>query len=113
MKTVTGSFRCLMFAAVAALALAGCRGEPQETAAPAAADSGGSKKGDFGPPQGEPIDAVLTAPPMVPPPTGRKVPAKVVVTLDVVEKDMAISEGVTYTFWTFGGTVPGSFIRVR
>ena len=26
---------------------------------------------------------------------------------------MPISEGVTYTFWTFGGTVPGSFIRVR
>ena len=32
---------------------------------------------------------------------------------DVVEKEMEISEGVTYTFWTFGGTVPGSFIRVR
>ena len=27
--------------------------------------------------------------------------------------DMEMSEGVTYTFWTFGGTVPGSFIRVR
>ena len=26
---------------------------------------------------------------------------------------MPISEGVTYMFWTFGGTVPGSFIRVR
>ena len=26
---------------------------------------------------------------------------------------MPISEGVSYTFWTFGGTVPGSFIRVR
>jgi len=26
---------------------------------------------------------------------------------------MPISEGVTYTFWTFGGTVPGSFIRIR
>jgi nitrite reductase (NO-forming) len=26
---------------------------------------------------------------------------------------MPIAEGVTYTFWTFGGTVPGSFIRVR
>jgi nitrite reductase (NO-forming) len=31
----------------------------------------------------------------------------------VVEKEMPISEGVSYTFWTFGGTVPGSFIRVR
>jgi len=69
--------------------------------------------GDFGPPQGAPIHAVLTSPPNVPPPTNRTRPAKVIVELEVVEKDMAISEGVSYTFWTFGGTVPGSFIRVR
>jgi nitrite reductase (NO-forming) len=81
--------------------------------APAEADTGGSAKGDFGPPQGHPIKAVLTSPPHVPPPTGRDKPAKVIVELEVVEKEMAISEGVTYTFWTFGGTVPGSFIRVR
>lgn len=69
--------------------------------------------GDFGPPQGEPIQAVLTSPPFVPPPITRKFPAKVIVSLEVVEKEMAISEGVSYTFWTFGGSVPGSFIRVR
>ena len=59
------------------------------------------------------IQAQLTSPPFVPPPTGRKTPAKVIVNLEVVEKQMPISEGVSYTFWTFGGTVPGSFIRVR
>jgi len=59
------------------------------------------------------IQAVLTSPPWVPPPTQRKQPAKVVVELEVIEKEMPISEGVSYTFWTFGGTVPGSFIRVR
>lgn len=69
--------------------------------------------GDFGPPIGEPIVAVLTSPPNVPPPLNRSYPAKVIVNLEVVEKEMAISEGVSYTFWTFGGTVPGSFIRVR
>ena len=69
--------------------------------------------GDLGAPQGAPIRAVLTSPPNVPPPTNRKAPAKVIVELEVVEKDMPISEGVSYTFWTFGGTVPGSFIRVR
>jgi nitrite reductase (NO-forming) len=69
--------------------------------------------GDFGPPRGAPIHAVLTSPPHVPPPTGRNYPAKVIVELEVVEKEMQISEGVSYTFWTFGGTVPGSFIRVR
>ncbi len=78
-----------------------------------AGETGGSARGDFGPPQGEPVKAVLTAPPMVPPPTGRSAPAKVIVELEVIEKEMPISEGVTYTFWTFGGTVPGSFIRVR
>lgn len=64
-------------------------------------------------PRGAPIKAVLTSPPNVPPPTNRNYPAKVIVELEVVEKTMPISEGVNYTFWTFGGTVPGSFIRVR
>ena len=99
---------CLLIAA--ALAIGGCK---QSNEPVSAADTGGSRKGDFGPPQGEPIKAVLTAPPMVPPATGRTAPAKVIVELDVIEKEMEISEGVTYTFWTFGGTVPGSFIRVR
>lgn len=69
--------------------------------------------GDFGPPRSEPVEAILTDPPNVPPPTNRDHPAKVIVDLEVRELDMEISEGVTYTFWTFGGTVPGSFIRVR
>ncbi|GAA5070143.1 copper-containing nitrite reductase [Lysobacter panacisoli] len=59
------------------------------------------------------INAVLTAPPMVPPPTNRNAPAKVLVELEVIEKEMRLADGVTYNFWTFGGTVPGSFIRVR
>ncbi len=61
----------------------------------------------------ETIRAVLTAPPHVPPPITRKTPAKVVVDLEMVEKEMRMADGVTYAFWTFGGTVPGSFIRVR
>jgi len=68
---------------------------------------------DFGPPRGEPIRAVLGVPPNVPPPIHRNYPAKVIVELEVQEKEMPMSEGVTYTYWTFGGTVPGSFIRVR
>ena len=94
--------------------LAGCNandGGPEPAAT--ASDTGGSLKGDFGSPQGPDVKAVLTSPPMVPPATGRKAPARVIVELNVVEKDMPISEGVTYTFWTFGGTVPGNFIRVR
>ena len=57
--------------------------------------------------------AVLTSPPNVPPPITRTTPAKVVVDLEVIEKVGQIADGVDYTFWTFGGSVPGSFIRVR
>ena len=116
MKTRTSAM--ILAAALSAVVLAGCGRAQDDTAAQetketAATDSGGSKNGDFGPPQGEPVKAVLTSPPLVPPATGRTAPAKVIVELDVIEKDLPISEGVTYTFWTFGGTVPGSFIRVR
>lgn len=58
-------------------------------------------------------EAVLTDPPNVPPPISRKHNTKLIVKLDVIEKKMNISEGVEYTFWTFGGTVPGSFIRIK
>ena len=61
----------------------------------------------------EKIQAVLTSPPEVPAPITRKTPAHVVVDLEMVEKEMRLDDGVTYNFWTFGGTVPGSFIRVR
>lgn len=82
-------------------------------AAASAAPARPAVPGDFGPPQGEPIHAVLASPPAVPPPLHRKHPAKVIVELEVREEEKEISEGVSYTFWTFGGTVPGSFIRVR
>ncbi|MGN2247063.1 copper-containing nitrite reductase [Frateuria sp. GZRR35] len=107
----------LVLAAAGMLALAACSEKPSaETSGPATARTTASTlpaPTDFGPPQGEPIHAVLTSPPNVPPPIHRDYPAKVIVELEVIEKEMPISEGVTYTYWTFGGTVPGSFIRVR
>ena len=38
---------------------------------------------------------------------------KVVVTLVTEEELGQLADGVTYTFWTFNGTVPGPFIRLR
>jgi nitrite reductase (NO-forming) len=113
MKSHTVS--CSLLVLSLAVLLGGCSGSkqpPGDTAA-ASADTGGSAKGDFGPPQGEPVKAVLTSPPQVPPPTGRSHPVKVIVELEVREVQKPIAQGVNYTFWTFGGTVPGSFIRVR
>lgn len=62
--------------------------------------------------QGEEV-AVLTAAPNVPPPIKRKHATKVKVELEVVEAVLKLSDGVEYLFWTFGGAVPGRFIRVR
>lgn len=55
----------------------------------------------------------LVAPPFVPAPIMRSSPAKVVVDLTVEEVEREIAPGTRYTFWTFGGTVPGKMIRVR
>ncbi|TXT33010.1 MAG: major anaerobically induced transmembrane protein [Chitinophagaceae bacterium] len=57
--------------------------------------------------------AILTDAPNVPPQITRNYATKVIVTLDVIEKVMQISDNTDYTFWTFGGKVPGKFIRVR
>ncbi len=57
--------------------------------------------------------AVLTPPPLVPPAITRRSPARVVVDLEVREVVGRIADGTQYTFWTYGGTVPGSFIRIR
>lgn len=62
--------------------------------------------------QGEEV-AVLAQAPNVPPPITRKHPAKVVVHLEVREVTKRLADGVEYVFWTFGGDVPGSFIRIR
>ena len=113
----------ILVASFAVAMLAGCNSgsdnnsESQQAKAEITAETldftGGSAKGDFGPPQGDVIDAILTDAPQVPPPIDRDYPAKVRIDLEVVEKEMEISEGVNYTFWTFGGKVPGKFMRVR
>lgn len=58
-------------------------------------------------------NAVLTDAPFVPPPITRKHATKVIVHLEVKEVKMKMTDGVEYVFWTYGGKVPGKFIRVR
>jgi nitrite reductase (NO-forming) len=57
--------------------------------------------------------AVVTQAPHVPPAIQRRHATKMVVTLEVREIVKRLADGVEYQFWTFGGEVPGSFIRVR
>ena len=57
--------------------------------------------------------ATLTDAPNVPAPITRRHSTKVIVNLEMSEKKMRLADGVEYTMWTFGGSVPGKFIRVR
>ncbi|OGQ17301.1 MAG: nitrite reductase, copper-containing [Deltaproteobacteria bacterium RIFCSPHIGHO2_02_FULL_40_11] len=58
-------------------------------------------------------EAILTHAPDVPPVITRTHSTKVKVHLEVREVEGELDSGVKYTFWTFGGKVPGKFIRVR
>ena len=58
-------------------------------------------------------DAILTDAPYVPQARNYGHRMKVVINLEVIEKVMRLADGVDYNFWTFGGKVPGKFIRIR
>jgi len=49
----------------------------------------------------------------LPPPVRREASEHVVVELETVEKVGTLADGLTYTYWTFNGTVPGPMVRVR
>lgn len=100
--------------ALAALAMLGTATITSCTRADAAESRGGAVPvhTTFEPIVGQEV-AVLTDAPNVPPPIARTHATKVIVNLDVIEKTVQIADSVEYTVWTFGGSVPGKFIRVR
>lgn len=57
--------------------------------------------------------AQLTYAPNVPQPITRDHSTKVIVKLETIQVTGRMADGVQYNFWTFGGKVPGEFIRVR
>lgn len=59
------------------------------------------------------MKAELTSPPNVPTPVGRRLAKKLIVNMEIIEKEGTMTDGTTYNYWTFGGSVPGSFIRTR
>lgn len=59
------------------------------------------------------IEATTTFAPNVPAAIERNFPAHVVVKFTATEVVKEISKGVKYPFWTYDGSVPGKFVRVR
>jgi nitrite reductase (NO-forming) len=97
-------------AVLASATLAGCAGDAE-----AAVRGGGVPLRS--PTEAEAIvgeeKAVLTSAPNVPAPITRTHATKVIVELESQEVVKRLADSVRYTFWTFGGDVPGKFIRVR
>jgi nitrite reductase (NO-forming) len=58
------------------------------------------------------VPNVIRDPADVPPPITRTEPTTVRVTLTIKEVTAELANGVSYTFWTFDGTVPGPMLRV-
>jgi nitrite reductase (NO-forming) len=59
------------------------------------------------------MEAEMTAPPFVPAPVGNRPAKKLIVNMEILEQEGTMTDGVKYNYWTFGGSVPGSFIRTR
>lgn len=57
--------------------------------------------------------AELTSPPNVPRGVGKRKAKKLIVNMEILEQEGTMTDGTTYNYWTFGGSVPGSFIRTR
>ncbi|WP_242494521.1 copper-containing nitrite reductase [Brumimicrobium glaciale] len=59
------------------------------------------------------MKAELTSPPFVPKSTANREATKLIVDMEILEQTGEMADGVEYVYWTFGGTVPGSFIRTK
>ena len=57
--------------------------------------------------------SIVRDPTDLPAPIGTRGPEKVRLDLEAVELEGQLADGVTYTYWTFNGKVPGPFLRVR
>lgn len=56
---------------------------------------------------------ITREPTEIPAPLGNRGPENIRVDLETIEVSGKLADGSTYTYWTFGGKVPGPFIRVR
>lgn len=103
--------------AVAALAILGVTllwsfggwGNDAETAGPSEAALASQMRE----PAREGAVRVARDPADVPAPVGDRRAQEVVLELTAVELDGWMTDGITFTYWTFDGTVPGPLLRVR
>ena len=103
MKILKLNVKLLGIVALAAILFVSCKSEEKEIVKkdPATIAINGT------------MNAELTAPPFVPQPVGDRPAKKLIVDMEILEQEGTMTDGTTYIYWTFGGSVPGSFIRTR
>src|SRR6185503_15175210 len=57
--------------------------------------------------------SIIRAPTDLPAAVGDRAPETVRVALETIERMGNLADGTTYRYWTFGGQVPGPFVRVK
>jgi len=105
MKKLKTTITQIAFMLSVAILLTGCRETTKKETNSNANSSSISVKGT--------IKAELTSPPNVPESVGNRTAKKLIVDMEILEKEGTMTDGTTYIYWTFGGSVPGSFIRTR
>lgn len=94
--------KCISIMCFMSTILVGCTGETEDNKA---SENDTLITGQY--------EASLSFAPEVPASPPYKNRMKVIVKLEVIEKVMRMADGVDYTYWTYGGQVPGKFIRIR
>ncbi len=103
------NFRCktypilIVLFLLTALSLAACGGSNKPNAVSNQATT----------PEPETAPSIVRNPDDLPAPIGDRPPQSLRVDLETTEVKGQLANGTTYTYWTFNGTVPGPFIRVR
>lgn len=62
---------------------------------------------------GKPAPSIVKSPIDLPPPIGKRGPENLKIEVETVEMEARLADGTTFKYWTFDGTVPGPFLRVR
>lgn len=93
--------------ALALLTLQACKQNPTDSSAKSSENTMEIKV------SGETETQQKVNPPTLPAPVGDRAAKKVIVHLEATEEEGELADGVTYKFWTFNSTVPGTFIRIR
>lgn len=57
--------------------------------------------------------SIVRDPTDLPTPIGKRAPQTIQISLETLEVEGRLADGITYTYYTFDGKVPGPFIRVR